>query len=120
MEQQNSQPGEWPNGPCGVDKVYVMDTQWNDETTSKQQRVIVMSETSWGKFGTQLEQFRRLAAQQDSRLKELLAEVAMARQSEADMLDKLNIHRDIRRKEARAQIEGDLIVPGDSRFNARK
>lgn len=122
MSAQPSNPpeGVWPNGPCKPGEVYVMDTLFNDIETSKSQRIIIMSETSWGKFGTDLELLRRTAKQQDQRIKELAGEVALARQAEAEMLDKLNAHREIRRREKRAELEGDLIVPGDSRFNTRK
>jgi hypothetical protein len=112
---------EWPHGPCRPDQVYVMDTNWTDSVTLTQQRVIIMSESSWTKFGTTMEQMRRQLERQDARIRELLGNAALAQQAKADAEDRLEAHREARRREKRAEIEGDLIVPGDPRFtNQRK
>lgn len=104
---------EFPNGPAIKGKVYVMDTQYD-------QRVIVMSEESWGEFGTRSESMRQMLQKQDTRIKELLAENAIAKQMAADAATRLDNIRHVRRNEMRSRIEGqvdDLVLPGDKQFS---
>jgi predicted dinucleotide-utilizing enzyme len=119
MNEQSSQlaPDEFPNGAARHGKVYVMETApeiMNDDGTH--QRIVVMSEQSWVEFGTQLETLRRVAKAQDEKIKELLGTVAARDILNAQAMDRLNALRDVRRKEKRAEIEGDLVLPGSEAF----
>jgi hypothetical protein len=104
---------EFPNGPAVKDKVYVMDTQFD-------QRIIVMSEGSWQDFATRQESMRQMLQKQDDRIKELLAENAVAKQVAADATTRLENIRHVRRNEMRSRIEGqvdELVLPGDRKFS---
>lgn len=95
---------EFPDGPCIKGKVYVMDAPW-------QQRIITMSEESWGEFGTRQETMRNLLAAQDKRIKELLAESAVQTRMHADTMSRLEALRTVRRAEKRPEIEADMNLP---------
>ncbi len=97
---------EWPNGPAIKGKVYVMDTPFT-------QRVIIMSEDSWGDFGTNLTSLRNIAAAQDKRIKELLAESGARERVLADTMSRLDALRAVRRAEKRIDIEADMNLPTD-------
>jgi hypothetical protein len=92
---------EWPNGPAIKGKVYVMDTPFDH-------RIIMMSEESWGEFGTRLESLRQIAKKQHDRIKELLAESEARERVLADTLSRLDALRDIRRAEKRADLEAEI------------
>jgi len=92
---------EWPHGPAIKGKVYVMDTPFDH-------RIVMMSEESWGEFGTMLESLRAIAKNQDKRIKELLAEAGARERVLADTMSRLDALRDIRRAEKRADLEAEL------------
>lgn len=121
MDQAPSQPletiseTEFPNGKATLGKVYVMDTSYKNEDDSPH-RIIVMSEQSWGQFGTTMESMRQIMLSQDKRVRELIADVAARDIRVADTLSRLDALRDARRAEKRAEIEGDLITPGSGQF----
>jgi hypothetical protein len=100
-----SQPVEvqpdFPNGPALKGKVYVFDNAF-------EQRVITMSEESWGDFGTSLMSLREIAKNQDNRIKELLAENAACVRLLADAKDRLEALREVRRAEKRPEIEAQI------------
>ncbi len=96
---------EFPNGPCIKGKVYVMDTPF-------EQRIIVMSEESWGDFGTMLQSLREIAKNQDNRIKELLAEAGARERILADTMSRLEALREVRRAEKRPEIEAQLNLKG--------
>ncbi len=116
MEQVPSPAEEvtFPNAPIKPGAVHVMDyTQYN-------QQIIVMALESWEKFGTTQESMRQMLQKQDARIKELLAENAVAKQVAADATTRLENIRHVRRNEMRARIEGDvdsLVLPGDKQFS---
>jgi hypothetical protein len=112
MSEPEQSAAEWPNAPCVLDKVYVMDTQFDH-------RIIVMHEHSWGRFGTQMESMRQLLANQNDRIKELTADVAARDIKNADMLTRLENLRAVRRDEKRADIEGGLLLPGSVNFSSQ-
>lgn len=95
---------EFPNGPCIKDKVYVMDT-------AHDQRIIIMSEESWADFGTNLQSLRGIAAAQDKRIKELLAESGARERVLADTMQRLDNLRAVRRAEKRPEVEAGMNIP---------
>lgn len=116
--QPSSQPEstgqEFPNGKTVRGKVYGVINQYDE-------KIVVMSEETWVDFGTTLESLRRVAASQDKRIKELIAQVASEQAKVADSLDRLEAHREARRREQRAELEpGSLVLPGSASFNNRK
>ena len=108
MDKPASSPVEiqndFPSGPCIKGKVYVMDT-------SVEQRIIVMSEESWGDFGTMLQSLREIAKNQDKRIKELLAEAGGRERVLADTMQRLDNLRAVRRAEKRPEVEADMNLP---------
>lgn len=126
MEQQPSKPietapGEFPNGPCKRGNVYGMDTAYANPDGSPQQ-IIIMSIESWTDFGTTLESLRQVAAKQDERIKELLSDIAVRDLAVHKAQEAVEIHREIRRNEKRAEIGGEmgLVLPGSHLFNKGK
>ena len=116
MDQAPSAASEFPNGPALQGKVYVMDTQYD-------QKVIIMSQGSWEQFATAQESMRNMLQKQDTRIKELLAENAVAKDVASDATTRLENIRHARREEMRARIEpqvADLVLPGNSRFNTNR
>lgn len=109
MAQAPSQPveiqPEWPTGPCIKNKVYVMDTPHD-------QRIIVMSEESWGEFGTLLQTLREVAKNQNQRILELVAESRASAVLLADAKERLEALRDVRRKEMRPEVEAQFNLKG--------
>jgi len=93
---------EWPNGPAIKGKVYVMDTPF-------EQRVIIMAEDSWHDFSTSRESLRNIAAAQDKRIKELLAESGARERVLADTMSRLDALRAVRRAEKRVDVEADHL-----------
>lgn len=104
MEQPASVQPDFPNGPAIKGKVYVFDTAF-------EQRVITMSEESWGDFGTSLMSLREIAKNQDNRIKELLAENAASARLLADAKDRLEAIRELRRKDVRPGVEALFHSP---------
>jgi hypothetical protein len=80
------------------------------------QRIIIMAEATWVDFGTRQEKFRDMLKKQDTRIKELLAENAMAQQIVSDANRRLENIRELRRDELRTRIEQDIVLPGDEKF----
>jgi len=93
-----------------------MDTPFTNPDGSTH-RVVILSEQDWNANGTRLASLRAIAKKQDERIKELVADVAARDLVNADALQRLNNLREIRRNEKRAEIEKDLILPGDSRYD---
>lgn len=94
---------EFPNGKTIKGKVYVMD--------SHGERIIIMSEESWGEFGTRQETMRRLLKAQDDKIKTMVAENAARDRVNADLLSRLDALRAIRRAEKRIDVEADMNLP---------
>jgi hypothetical protein len=125
MDQQPSKPietapDEFPTGPCKRGSVYGMDTAYANPDGSPQ-KIIILSLDSWTDFGTTLESLRQVAAKQDARIKELLADIAVRDLKVQQAQEAVEIHREIRRKEKRAEIGGEmgLVLPGSHLFNAK-
>ena len=110
---------EWPAARCKRGKTYLGGTPYQNEDGSPHM-IVIMDERDWNDFGTRLEALRQVAIAQDSRIKELLAEIAQRDLQVADAKDRLNALRDVRRAEKRRDIEGELIVLGDSRFSTNR
>lgn len=114
-QPQVSQPAsdEFPNGPCVRGRYYGTNGPTGD-------RIVIMSEETWTDFGTTLESIRRVAKTQDSRIRELIAQVAQEQGKAAEAEDRLNALRDVRRAEKRADFEpGGIVLPGSSGFSSR-
>lgn len=111
-----AQPSSQPDKPVFPD-VPAVDGEFYGILMRDGQRIVSMTEQTWNNFGTTLESLRRVAAAQDQRIKELLAQVVSEQATRADMLDRLNALRDVRRAEKRADILGDsLVLPGSKDF----
>jgi hypothetical protein len=102
---QPQQPSEFPNGPVVKGKFYVMDYS---PGTPHANRIIIMSEESWGDFGTTMESMRSILAKQNATIKELKADLAARDVLNADMLSRLEALRDVRRAERRPLIEAQV------------
>jgi hypothetical protein len=98
---------DFPEGPPILGKVYAMDHNFKTKGAANHEtvRIIVMSHDSWSRFGTMLQSARSVLAAQDKRIKELVAESHAKDRLNADMLDRLNAIREIRRAEKRAELE---------------
>jgi hypothetical protein len=100
-----------PDFPVGAPikgKVYVMDHTYAPDQKC---RIIVMSEDSWGDFGTKFEMARRVLKAQDDKIKTMIAEGNARERVNADLLSRLDALRAIRRAEKRPEIEADLNLP---------
>ena len=95
---------EFPNGPCIQGKVYVMDTE-------HQQRIIIMSEESWGDFGTILQSLRQVAKNQNELITKLNVEASVRERMLVDAQTRLDNLRAVRRAEKRAEVEAELNLP---------
>ncbi len=107
---------EFPRGPTKPGKVYVMDTPFNE-------RICIMSEPTWTEFGTRQEAMRQMLGKQDTRIKELLAENALAKQTAFEAVTRLENIRAVRRDELRTRIEPEvnqLLMPDDPSFGMPK
>lgn len=100
---------DFPHGRAKKGKVYAMD---HLPGTSEEGRIIIMSEDTWGDFGTQMETMRRVLKSQDDRIKELNADIAARDIRHAGMLDKLEVYRELRRKELKPLIEAQVATLG--------
>lgn len=111
VSQQSVKPvqilPDFPEGPPIKGRVYAMDHMYGESTT----RIIVMSEESWGDFGTKMEMARRMLQAQDGKLKEMIAENAARDRVNADLLSRLEALRAVRRAEKRIDIEADINTP---------
>jgi len=106
---------DFPYGAPIKGKVYAMDHTYQigpleggDRHTV---RIIVMSEESWGDFGTMLQSLREVAKNQDKRIKELLAEAGGRERVLADTMQRLDNLRAVRRAEKRPEVEADMNLP---------
>ncbi len=114
MDPQPPSPPDFPHGPPKLGNVYVMDMP--DKV-----RVIVMLEQTWVDFGTRQTTMIQLLGEQDARIKELLAETAVARQMASDAMTRLENIRHARRQEIRSRVEPELkelLLPDDADFLA--
>lgn len=107
---------DFPHGAPIKGKVYVMDHNYRlgDLTNSEGDRtvrIIVMSEESWGDFGTKMELARRVLKAQDDKIKQMIAENGARDKVNADLLSRLEALRAIRRAEKRPEVEKDLNLP---------
>jgi hypothetical protein len=124
MEQQSSPAldyaamplsgaNEWPNAACKRDRAYLMVTQFKNEDDSPH-RIIVLDERDWLVSGTRLEALRQVAMKQDRRIKELLADIAARDVRHAQLLDRMDALREVRRAEKRVDVEAQLGIIGDA------
>jgi len=93
-----------------------MDTPFNE-------RICIMSEPTWTEFGTRQEAMRQMLGKQDTRIKELLAENALAKQTAFEAVTRLENIRAVRRDELRTRIEPEvnqLLMPDDPSFGMPK
>lgn len=106
---------DFPYGAPIKGKVYVMDHNYRDgsleDGTDHTVRIIVMSEESWGDFGTMMQTARNMLRAQDDKIKTMIAENAARDRVNADLLSRLDALRAIRRAEKRPEIEADLNLP---------
>jgi hypothetical protein len=106
---------DFPYGAPIKGKVYVMDHNYRtgslEEGTDHTVRIIVMSEESWGDFGTKMETARQILKAQDQKIKTMIAEGNARDRVNADLLSRLDALRAIRRAEKRPEVEADLNLP---------
>jgi len=106
---------DFPYGAPIKGKVYVMDHNYREggleDGTDHTVRIIVMSEESWGDFGTKMETARQVLRAQDTKIKTMHAEGQARDRVNADLLSRLDALRAIRRAEKRPEIEADLNLP---------
>lgn len=116
LQPQPASPARpaWPQSPARLGEFYGA-----EDPNHPGQDIIVMSQATWLQTGTIMESLRQLAKKQDARIKELLADLAVRDLRTKDAEDRLNNLREARRREKRAELEGSLITPGDSRFTTK-
>jgi hypothetical protein len=106
---------DFPYGAPIKGKVYVMDHNYRtgglEDGTDHTVRIIVMSEESWGDFGTKMETARQILRAQDTKIRTMAAEGAARDRVNADLLSRLDALRAIRRAEKRPEVEADLNLP---------
>lgn len=95
---------EFPQGPPLKGKVYSFDHNHQDG----QVRIIVMSEESWGTFGTKMEEMRKILRAQDQKIRDMAAEGNARERVNADLLSRLDALRAVRRAEKRIDIEAEI------------
>ena len=83
-------------------------------------QLVVMLMETFQMFGTELAQYKKTARAQDLRIKELLGAQSVLAQRAAELEDRLQAIRDVRRREKRAEMEDGLITPGDPRFSPQR
>ena len=103
--QQSSAPdaADFPHVAPQRGRYYVTDDNFGGQ-------MVICSHDTWVDFGTTLESLRQMAAAQDKRIKELLAQVAAAGLASQESERRLENLREVRRNEKRADIEGGIIL----------
>lgn len=104
----------WPLAPALLNMVY----GFTDPTHN--QEMVGMLKVTFLQHGTMMEGMRRTCQQQDARIRELIAELAVRDHQLADAKTRLENLREVRRVEKRAELEKELVLPGDPRFSQRK
>ena len=79
--------------------------------TPQASRIIIMSEESWGDFGTKMHTARELLKAQDKKIHAMIAENAARDRVNADLLQRLDALRAIRRAEKRPEVEAEMNLP---------
>lgn len=118
MEQPSPNPPEvpsqlkmWPNTPAERGKFYgVMDPVFHKD------QLCVMTMDTWVDVGTLLKQHEQVMKKQSDKIAELMATNAALAAQVNDANSRLSNLRDVRRKEMRHELEGDLILPGQRNF----
>jgi hypothetical protein len=105
---------DFPEGRPIKGKVYVMD---HLPGTPDAARIIIMSEESWGDFGTHMATARALLQAQDTKMKTMIAENAARDRVNADLLSRLDALRAVRRAEKRVDVEADMNLPTEAKGN---
>lgn len=106
-----SQLNMWPNKPAEPGKFYgVMDPVFQKD------QLCVMTMETWADVGTHIESSKRVMALQANKIAELMATNAALASQINDANGRLNNLREVRRKEMRHQLEGDLVLPGQRDF----
>ncbi len=106
---------DFPYGAPVKGKVYVLDHNWRAgdlvDGVDHSVRIIVMSEESWGDFGTMMQSMRNMLQAQDAKIRTMAAEGSARDRVNADLLSRLDALRAIRRAEKRPEVEADLNLP---------
>lgn len=106
-------PAPWPANRPVFQQVYgFTDPTWGVE-------MVAMMKETFLQHGTMIESLRRICKEQDARIRSLLADVAVRDQRLGDAMERLNNLRDVRRREKRAELEKELVLPGDPRFQQK-
>lgn len=101
----------WPAKPAVRGKFYgVTDPMF------KTDQLCVMTMETWVDVGTILKQHEQVMAQQAAKITELMATNSALSSQVNDANSRLSNLRDVRRKEMRHQLEGDLVLPGQRDF----
>lgn len=112
---------DFPYGAPIKGKVYVMDHNWRagglEDGTDHSVRIIVMSEESWGDFGTMMQTMRNLLKAQDTKIKTMAAEGSARDRVNADLLSRLDALRAIRRAEKRPEVEAQMNLTPETQGN---
>jgi hypothetical protein len=95
---------EFPNGDCVKGRVYQLANPMNAF-----QQVVVMSLDTYVDTGTLIQSLRGVATEQDKRIKELLQGEQVWASRVADLQNRLDNLRAVRRSEMRPEIEQQLL-----------
>lgn len=106
-----SQLGQWPNAPAQRGKFYGV-----KDPVFKTDMLCVMTMETWTDVGTFLAKSEEAMKKQAEKIKEVMAANASLEMSLADANSRLNSLRDVRRSEMRADLEKELILPGNRAF----
>jgi hypothetical protein len=100
---------EFPNGDCIRGRVYQLANPLNQF-----QQIIVMGLDTYTDTGTLIQSLRGVCADQDKRLKDLLAGEQVWAARVAEIQNRLDNLRAVRRSELRPEIEAQLLdLPAD-------
>lgn len=112
-----SQPARnWPDVPARPGEYYALEDPIHKDSGP----LVVMLMESFTAVGTELQAYKQVARQQDTQLRELKADYAALKTSHEKNLEALNNLREVRRREKRAEIEKEIIMPGDPRAHLKR
>lgn len=97
---------EFPNGNAIDGKAYQMANPANPL-----QQLVIMSMESYMKQGTMIQSLRGVAKSQDTRIKELLNQIAVCQSQFRDAQERLDNLRKVRKNEMRPEVEASLDLP---------
>lgn len=106
-----SQLGQWPNVPAQRGKFYGV-----KDPVFKQDMLCVMTMDTWTDVGTFLKNSEIAMKKQADKIEELMRANTGLSAENRDLTKRMDNLRDVRRTEKRAELEGELILPGQRAF----